>query len=281
MPSKKIISVLIICLGIIISIWLWAGAKNYKPEVGTKEDKTSDVVTTETYQKLNDTTNGEWKNILVKVDPKDEKIAVTSNLVDKKGEMSVTAQISKDVLTQAFIAAKSADKSITATDAKNISSQIISSQSYVKTNGAVYLEKNLHTTTKNDNDTLKKYYVAVNKVFSTRLSQIKTNDEPMAMVQKAIENDDAKALVKMDEYIIANQGFINDMLEITVPSSVTKLHLDILNSASNILVNLQSMRNTLTDPVDGMSGMGQYYNHLQEFVQATKRMIDYFKNKLR
>jgi hypothetical protein len=195
--------------------------------------------------------------------------------------MSVTAQISKDVLTQAFIAAKSADKSITATDAKNISSQIISSQSYVKTNGAVYLEKNLHTTTKNDNDTLKKYYVAVNKVFSTRLSQIKTNDEPMAMVQKAIENDDAKALVKMDEYIIANQGFINDMLEITVPSSVTKLHLDILNSASNILVNLQSMRNTLTDPVDGMSGMGQYYNHLQEFVQATKRMIDYFKNKLR
>jgi type 1 fimbria pilin len=80
----------------------------------------------------------------------------------------------------------------------------------------------------------------------------------MAILEKALNSDDASQLTKMDAYITANQAFINDLLNINVPSDASKLHLELLNASSDILSNMQSMRNTFVDPVTGMAGMSQY-----------------------
>jgi hypothetical protein len=281
MPSNKIVSALIICLSLVASVWLFNRSANIKPIKIEAQNTNTESVTVDAYQKIADGADDSWKKILVNVQPKDEKVAgvVKNEGIVTKAETSITSQIAKNLLSQAFVASKS-EKGLTQENVNKISEQILSSQSYIKTQGAKYLPSNLHVIQNNDKESLKKYYIELNNSLKNRLTQIKVNDDPMAILEKALNSDDASQLTKMDAYITANQAFINDLLNINVPSDAAKLHLELLNASSDILSNMQSMRNTFVDPVTGMAGMSQYNLHMDNFVQVLKKIIKYFNERL-
>lgn len=68
----------------------------------------------------------------------------------------------------------------------------------------------------------------------------------------------------------AYKNFAKDILKTSVPESLAKYHLTIVNKAYNTGVSVQGMAQIISDPIVGLSGLSQYQKYSEEFVKAVE-----------
>lgn len=64
-----------------------------------------------------------------------------------------------------------------------------------------------------------------------------------------------------------------------VPSDLVDVHLKILNASSNILADIEGMRQTYTDPVRAFVAINQYNQHIYDFNKAMEDLNNYYRRK--
>ncbi len=277
MPSNKIYTILVLCLGIIVSVWVLVKKPEDTPV--TQKQGSVSVGSTNTQDK----TPTDWQSILVTLDANSQK---TTSVVPKESEAddgtafndtTLTAQMAKDFFARYLSIANQGD--VTEADATTIANNVLASPEYTQTTGAVYLISNLHINPKTNTTTTKQYLDSLSQMIEKR--GINTNnDDPMSMVAKAVQENNENELTKIDPIIVKAKGIINDLLAMSVPADAVQVHLKLLNTSSNLLSNLEAMRATFTDPVRSFAGASQYTDHLSLFLQAIQNMRNYFEQKL-
>lgn len=263
MPSKKILIVLIICIAVILSVFIYQkNTKNYTEEntgLTTINNKNIEV-------------NYDWKKIL------NESSSTSISWINNNGvieETTLTDQVAKDFFSQ-FLLLKKNNGEVTESDAINIAKNTLSSSDFNNIHGTVYIESNLHITDVNSK-TVKNYYDNMLEI-SNILKSHKIIEEVL-MIKKAIEKEDGKTLTKLDPTIANYKKIILKLQEIQVPSDAKTIHLDFLNNVSNVLFSLESMRNFFSDPVKGALSMDRYQLYITNMTNSTQKIQIYFDLK--
>ncbi len=275
MPGNKVLSILVLSTAVIISVWLLNNQKTIVP----KEKATQNLISIN-YADSGKNTNDDWKKLLVNVNTKNEPIVdlTKKNEVDSKvlQDNTLTGQLAIDIFSRYILSAKGGQPVNTNT-ADQIAQSVLSSPNYTKGTGATYSESNLHIDQNNSRDNLVRYRDTMVSVLKKNLSKL--DGDPSIIVNTAITQNDPSQLSKIDPFVVAAKGLLSDLLYMQTPSSVVKIHLEIVNSVSNGLENLEGMRNGINDPVKALSSVTMYAQHLTDFQQSYLDLINFFADK--
>ena len=282
MPSRKTIVVLILCIAAITSTWLLLRM----PVSVSDSNQNTSAISASSYENSSTTeeaSNADWQKILVNVNPADQSSTATNDTPIENSstfdETTLTAQMSRDIFSR-YLSIANQGQDIPPQAALQIVNTTLATPQYADITGAVYVKTNLNIVAGTDKDTVKKYYLTFNLSIANRIKEIKTPDDPMAIVDKATQTNDQNEITNLDSIIEANKGVVSDLLKMEVPSDATTLHLAVLNSSSNILSDLESMRQVFSDPVKSLSGIKQYSGDINTFVDALGKIQVYFNQKL-
>ncbi|KND47995.1 MAG: hypothetical protein AB201_00110 [Parcubacteria bacterium C7867-006] len=269
MPSRKIITTIIICLGAIVSIWLLNRASINI----TKQQATDNSISTYSYEDLENSTSTDWKKILTSLDKKTEDFQdLTKQNSFDYDETTLTAQMSKDFMSQ-YLLLKKGGRQLTADDIDKITSNIMSSPQYKQLSAPVYVTKNLKISPNNDISSLRNYRDQINLILKNRSLEIR--DNPIMVLSSAAKTNNSALLDRLDVIINASNGFIQDFLNTNVPESAISVHLNLMNAVSALVVNTEAMKEIYNDPVRAMMGLSQYTSYTTNFQKRLAEMNSY------
>jgi hypothetical protein len=268
MPSNKVIAVCIVCIGVITSLLIFQKKETlFSPRTTGALDSSSAQPTTD------DTlANSSW------IIPTNAT-GTSSSVVDTSypDEGTVTDTVSKNFLAQYLEIAKNNNGTITDEQATQIAKNSLSSPDYLSANGPVYTATNIHISPNSNASTVLAYYTAIKETF--RKNKEKTTDTEMTILNRAIESKKESDLLPLDSIIASDKAIIADLITMTVPADAVAMHLEFLNSASDMLANTEAIRLTFSDPIKSFAGLSQYNPHLTQMQTAMQHMGLYFKSK--
>ena len=102
----------------------------------------------------------------------------------------------------------------------------------------------------------------------------------MTILKNAIDTEDEGELAKLDPIIQSYRKIVADLLAMSIPQDSVNIHLGFLNSMSNILANVEAMRQSFSDPIKAFAGLSQYQKHLDDLSVATQKIKDYYESNL-
>lgn len=270
MPSKKVLSVVIVCLSTIISTFLIVSVPTFQKSTIKK----AGVLKIENSPIEIAPKNDEWKKLLSNVKSSDEKnnSSPKVNTVPHTST-SLTANAARDLISQYIILTK--DGSFTEAERNTLLNNIFSQSKYTQSSGPVYLSSNLKITTTNTSQTLTDYKTRVELVLKNRSSEIKEN--PQDIILSGMENKDEEILKKLDPIITSGKKMIQDLLEVETPTTAVKVHLGIINATSKVINDIENSRNALSDPVKGLISLSQISKNILEFQTALANLNLFLK----
>ena len=132
----------------------------------------------------------------------------------------------------------------------------------------------------NSDDTIisqQKYYQDVQKLFRGYLSS-GLGDELAIISASVISNEtdefinNADQNTKLSKIASAYQGFAKEMMDVSVPASLARYHLQIANNANNTGISVSGMAKIVSDPIVGLSGLSQYQKYSEELISAVENL---------
>lgn len=267
MPSKKIFVILIICVGIIASVMIlqWG--------IGVKQIKANnqDLLVSNSIENEQNANLKNWQAVLSKISS--TTVETTDNTVSNIGNGTLTDQMAKDFFGQYLVLTQNGT-TVTDTEANQIAQNTILGSNYTSVQGKVYTREDLRIEKIANSTTKKTYNVALMESIQKRYPS--KSDDELNILSNAMQSGSEAELKKLDPIIIAYKGLISDMMTIKVPYDVVTLHLEFLNTTSNILANIESMRQSFVDPVRSLSAIKQYQDNIVVMYAVLKKFSIYF-----
>ncbi|MES3031964.1 MAG: hypothetical protein V4699_01845 [Patescibacteria group bacterium] len=93
-------------------------------------------------------------------------------------------------------------------------------------------------------------------------------------------NVDLKALLKLDPIIAQTNKVIGETLKMTVPQSLSTLHLNFINSLERLLENLQDIKLFDADPIIAFGAISQYIKNAGALEVSSGDLRDGIQQKL-
>ncbi|MEQ1500185.1 MAG: hypothetical protein ABL917_02310 [Parcubacteria group bacterium] len=271
--KKRILATLIICSGVIGSVWLYSSSPKNVALKGT--NGLSGDFSVRPYIESN--SNQSWKEMLNNTQKSDEKtIVLTENNKIPYDETTITSQISKDFMSE-YLKLKSSGREVTSDDINNLTEKVLSVPTYTSTAAATYLEKNLKIINNPGKDAINNYKGTVTLLIKNSLGQIK--EDPYVIIANSIKLNIPNEMNKLDPIIAVNKQIIDSLLQIDVPSEIVATHLLLLNALSRTLADLESIRVTFDDPVKSLSALKQYPQDVTALINSINGMGQYLLKK--
>lgn len=274
MPSNKTLTIFIICLGIVVSVWFVTKKQVSSQNTSIKKDN---GVSAEPAISIKNT-DYDWKKILTDSTPDNQKIIdLTKKYTAPDTDNTLTDQMSRDLLSQYLIAAKNGN-GVSSEMATQIAQNALSLPDY-QPSSVVYIKENLKIIKKTDPITITRYKERINQVLIPVYYNIK--DDPMDVMLSSLQSEKETDLARLDPIIKINKNAIKLLVEMEVPEGAISFHLNLLNSSSQVLSDLESMRVAISDPVKTFTVIGSYSQHMSGFGTAILNINDYLtKNSI-
>src|SRR3989338_6361505 len=272
MPSNKILTILIICFGIVVAIYLFEKTPKQISQNNTSPSQNIDVGSVNS---IENTSNDDWKKILVSIGQSSTTVLTNQNPEVFDGT-TITSQVAKDFFSQ-YLLAKGGGGTVTVDMANKISDSVLSNTNYTQINGPIYIAENLHIKQDENLDIIKSYKTTLNLILKTRSTQV--TDSPVTAINKATKAGGQDALLRLDSTISIAKGLVSDLLQMNVPKSAVSAHLALLNATSDVVSDLEAMRVAFTDPIRGLAGIGQYNSDMIKFQNALIEVNKYLAQK--
>jgi hypothetical protein len=125
---------------------------------------------------------------------------------------------------------------------------------------------------------VKKYKDEVNLILKTRSTQIK--DNPVLITNNSLNSGQSSELSKLSSIITTGNLMKSDLLAVIVPKDAVTVHLELLNTSSRVLADIESMKDVYSDPIKSLSGISQYNVDVIDFQNSLKNLNLYFDQKL-
>jgi hypothetical protein len=123
----------------------------------------------------------------------------------------------------------------------------------------LYTNRDLTISNTNSEEALRAYGNRVAEIALIHSIPTDTRDE-IVILQDATEKNDPQILQELTPIIEAYTGMRDNMLTVQVPSSLTKEHLDLLNTYNAILIDIEGMAIAFDDPLYAMARSNRYYD---------------------
>jgi len=269
--NKKIISVIIVCVGVIVSIWIFEKESGINLSPTQKYAYNSSLIEIPTTTPIN---SSDW------ILPGNTSTTTDDSLpIPYKNQGTVTDKISQSFFSQYMNAIQQNGGNTTISDdeAAQIAQNTLASPSYLESTGVVYSESDIHVNSTTSTPLAKAYYDSIARTLAAH--NPKGSQPEMTILDNAVKNQDETILSQLDPIIDGEKGVILDLLNMTIPSDAVHVHLYFLNAASNVLANTEAIRETLSDPVKAFAGLSQYQLHVGQMEIALLHLRTYFKSK--
>jgi hypothetical protein len=272
MPSNKTLTIFILCLGVVISVWFVTNKqKRLSQNTVSKKDG---VVAQDPIAIKN--TDYDWKKILTDSNKANSKVIDLTKTVNlSEGDNTLTDQMSRDILSQYLIVAKNGD-GLTPDMASQIVNNTLSLPDY-KPSFVTYIKENLKIVKKDDPVTFETYSQKINQALMPVYYEVKV--DPIAILMTSLQSDNETELKKLDPLIVINKKAIKTLVEMEVPESAAGIHLYLLNTSSKILSNLEAIRVAVSDPVKIFTVIGDYSQNMSEFGKTVTSLNALLKQK--
>jgi hypothetical protein len=284
MPSKKIISILIICLGIVGAVWVLQENFGSLPQTNAQNSLTSNS----SYEAGSASSTAiNWQNILGNVQSTTTVVSGLDNTTDSSSDDTLTSQLAKDFFGRYMLAQGQENQSgVDTTDGLDtnttdqIASDVLSSGSYTANQNVVYTVQNLNIQPKSDKATVSKYVSIMVQNSDQMALNDKKNGSEVDIINNAILNQDQTEITKLDPIITSYQTLLSNMIKTPVPEDAKTLHLEFVNSISNVLSDLQAIRQTFIDPVKSLNALSSYQQDYINMGLAIQKLQSYAQIKL-
>ncbi len=285
MPSRKILVILIICLGVVGAVFILQ--KNSGAEKQIAADQTPAISATESSTSAEPNTVN-WQSVLGTVQ---STTTVASGLLGNIGspdDTTLTSQLAKDFFGRYLVA--QGEQSQSGVDTSNgidtgISDQIVSgvlsSGSYTNASAVIYTAKNLNIQTNSNQTTITNYLNTLVQNSKQMATADAKNGSEIDIINNAILNQDQKEIAKLDPIIASYQILLGNMLKAPTPKDATGLHLEFVNSISAVLSDLSAIRQTFIDPVKALSAISIYKQDYTTMSLAIQKIETYAQIKMK
>jgi len=270
MPSNKTLTIFILCFGVVISVW-FITKKQQTLSQNNVVKKTGGIEAEPAIAIKN--TDYDWKKILNESAPKNQKVIDLTKNTTIEEDTTLTDQMSRDFLSQYLIAAKNGTE-VTPEVASQIAQNTLSLPDY-RPISVVYIKENLKIVKKSDPVTVGKYRDKINQVLIPLYYSLK--DNPVTILVNSLQSEKETELKKLDPMILVSKNSVKSLLEMEVPEGAIGFHLNLLNTTSNSLSDLEAMRVAISDPVKVFSVVGNYSQNMINFGNAVINMNDYLQ----
>ncbi len=143
----------------------------------------------------------------------------------------------------------------------------------------IYTLADLKIINSDSNQTIQNYAEVLDNVFKKYPMDYSIND----VLQKFVvdgNNVDTSVLVELDPIITQLKKVISEMIKISVPKSLSSLHLDFLNGLERLSENLSDIKLYDSDAIVALGGVSQYKNNSALLESSVKNLADEIANKL-
>lgn len=96
------------------------------------------------------------------------------------------------------------------------------------------------------------------------------SDSEMIIVEKALEAEDATLLEQLEPLEKAYRNTLTETLRMSVPDTLAKEHVDLLNAYEAILLDIIAMQEVFTDPLYGIARMRAYERDVDSLTNALR-----------
>lgn len=126
----------------------------------------------------------------------------------------------------------------------------------------LYTESALTTSDNTTVEALRFYGNNIAAIMTADLIPEGTRSE-LVIVGEAVEKDDEAMLQELDSIVSAYKTARDTMLTMTVPETMTKEHLLILNAYHALMVDTEAMQEAFTDPLYSMTRLKRYQDDVR------------------
>ena len=188
----------------------------------------------------------------------DDQLVIGSSSTTPKISTQLTAsnQFSRDLFTR-YVTIKQSGSGDPA-DFQNYSDLV---QSYIDKEAVTLLAKSYNASNFKviNNETLTDIHRYGNEFGGLFIADKAPNfEDELAVLSRATENDNPLELEKLDANIAAYEKIRDGLLKISVPSRFLPDHLALTNAIETIIVGIESMKLTFSDPIKAAAGLKNY-----------------------
>lgn len=208
---------------------------------------------------FNDTPDG------VYIKQKKEALAYSDN-----GTLNETDQFAREFFAS-YVALKSAGED---SDSINNFSKALGEKIGDPNLVDIYAEGDIDVVVAGDKDDISAYYTDIQDIFE-KYRKTGMGDEIDIVNSGLLAYTEKNSKVNYNELNSIGksyQNFASDMMQIKVPKTYAKRHVDIANSAHNTGVSVISMVSIIDDPIVGLTGITQYQKYSNEFISLAEEL---------
>lgn len=239
MPSRKIISILILTSAVVAGIIILASSEKVE-----RNNKGQVVALDAPEVKLTSQNTSDWK--------KDLSILPASSGVSTTSAETLTDQVSQSLVAN-YLAIKQQGKLDEGTVQKLINQ---ASEAALQPKLPKYTSANLLISTDNSQNAVRVYGAQLGNAF--KINAPITRKDEIDVFSAMLQNKDvseAENLLNISRYY---QNIAESLVGITVPSSYTSLHLQLVNGYNEAATSLKGMATFLNDPLKALGSLYSY-----------------------
>lgn len=213
----------------------------------------------------------DWEEILAGSDPKDPKSKVTmssnstvsADLTKKTEKLSQTDLISRDFFAR-YMELRQLGSSADAFSQKEVASKTVGN--IVLPTPKSYVLSDITTKDDNSKEAIKQYGNDIANIFN-RYGVQSRNEAVIA--KEALDAEDYEKLKEIDPIIESYKNIVNGLLSLPIPSAISTLHLELVNSMNTQVFIAKALRNSEVDSLASVSAINLY-------ISAQKKLMDSF-----
>jgi hypothetical protein len=263
MPSKKVLSILIVVAALVVAIIIAFG-----------KDKSSSAISSVNNlvagEKIKIAENPNWQNELSGIGAK--------AILDQTGESTSTQETVTDTVSTSFMSNYLALKqsgTLDATSAQKLVDQTVNYVDQTAIKGSKITQSDLNVVTDNSRQSVIDYGENLGNIIkSKKLTDIK---EEFVILMQVIQSGDKSKINDLDNIIASYEKITSALIKMPVPKTFTKAHLDITNGTNGMTLALTEAKSALSDPIKGLVALQLYQKSMTTLSQAINATATFIK----
>jgi hypothetical protein len=222
----------------------------------------------------------DWEEILVGSNPNDPKSKPDQTKAGVTGDITKSTPEKLepiDVVSRDFFARYMELRQIGAVKDKTSQDELVARTigNMKVSNPAEYTVSDISITPDESKESLVSYGKEVGNIF--RKFTISSRNEAV-IVKESMEKENPEILKEIDPIISSYKSILNALVKVSVPKSMSSLHLDLVNSMNGSLFIAQSFRDSGNDAIKGIQAISHFSNIQVKLFNSITSINSYYKN---
>jgi len=261
MPSKKVLSVLIVIMALVAAVMVAFG-----------RDKSSEAINYASNlvagEKIEIPENPNWQNELAVI-PQNTNTAQAEEASAK--EETITDTVSKTFMAN-YLALKQSG-TLDQTSAQKLIDQTVN---YVgESGGQTVKSAQLNVIADSGKVSMKYYGESLGNILKSNKPQ--TVKKEYEIVAQTLQSKDQSKINELDSIITVYNKIAGELTKMPVPKTFVKAHLDVTNKMAAMALALEETKTVLSDPIKGLLAIQSYQQNAAVFAKAIQAINTFLK----